>query len=90
MFVGILICIVCLCGLYRFANPRRFVFAGLLGLFFVHWTTNQAYSNHWGVERIDKSNSESIRQDSTQPRTTFFGVYTRSRSHMGGGLMGGK
>ena len=88
MFVGIMLCIACVCGVLRYASPRNFIFVGLTGLFLIYWTTTRAYSNHWGVEHIDNAAGESIRQDSTQPRTTFFGAYTRS--HMGGGLMGGK
>lgn len=90
MFIGLMLCIVCVCGFFRYSNPRYFLYVGLLGLFTVYWTTNKAYSDHWGVDDIDTSAGESIRQDSTQTRTTFFGAYTRSRSHMGGGLMGGK
>ena len=90
MFIGLMLCTLCICGFVRYFNPRGFLYIGLLGLFFTYWTTNKAYSNHWGVDDIDTSTGESIRQDSTQTRTTFFGAYTRSRSHMGGGLMGGK
>jgi hypothetical protein len=61
----------------------------MMALLLIHWLTNRAYAKHLGVDYVDNTPSESIRQDSTnQTRTTFFGAYTRS--HMGGGLMGGK
>ena len=88
MFVLIMLAILISSAVFRFMNPRLFLVFGLLGLFLIHWSTKRAYAANWGVEEIGSTSGESIRQDSTQTRTTFFGAYTRS--HMGGGLMGGK
>ena len=88
MFVLIMLVILISSAVFRFLNPRWFWVFGLMSLFLIHWTTTKAYAANWGVEKLSNASGESIRQDSTQARTTFFGAYTRS--HMGGGLMGGK
>ena len=88
MFIAIMLAILISSVIYRFVNPSKFWLVGTIALFLIYWTTITAYAGHWGVENIENASGESIRQDSTQTRTTFFGAYTRS--HMGGGLMGGK
>ena len=88
MFVFVMLAVLISSALIRLINPRWFWVFGLIGLFLIHWTTTKAYAANWGVETIGNTSGESIRQDSTQVRGTFFGAYTRS--HMGGGLMGGK
>ena len=88
MFVLMMLAILISSAVFRLLNPRLFWVFGLLALLLIHWTTTRAYAANWGVEKIGDTSGESIRQDSTQARTTFFGAYTRS--HMGGGLMGGK
>lgn len=88
MFFAIMLGILISSVIYRFVNPSKFWLVGTLALFLIYWTTISAYAGHWGVENIEDAAGESIRQDSTQSRTTFFGAYTRN--HMGGGLMGGK
>ena len=90
MFSVIMLAILISSVTYRFINPSKFWLVGTLALVLIYWTTIWAYAGKWGVENIENASGESIRQDSTQTRTrtTFFGAYTRS--HMGGGLMGGK
>ncbi len=88
MFVFVMLAVLISSALIRLINPRWFWVFGLIGLFLIHWTTTKAYAANWGAETIGDAAGETIRQDSTQARGTFFGVYTRS--HMGGGLMGGK
>lgn len=88
MFIAIMLAILVSSLIFRFINARWFWVFGVFALFLIHWTTTRAYASNWGVENIENGSGESIRQDSTQTRSTFFGAYTRS--HMGGGLMGGK
>ena len=42
-----------------------------------------------GVEEVEHEDGISLRQDSTNKRTGFF-VFYGTRSHMGGGIAGGK
>ena len=88
MFIAIMLAILVSSAIVRFVSPRWFWVFGLCALYLIHWSTTRAYASHWGVENIGNKTGESIRQDSTHSQRTFFGAYTRS--HMGGGLMGGK
>lgn len=88
MFVFTMLLILISSVVFRFVNAKWFWVFGVCALFLIHWTTTKAYAANWGVGKVENASGESIRQDSTQTRTTFFGAYTRS--HMGGGLMGGK
>jgi len=86
--------VLCLCAFMLFAVFVRFVLAryyfwfGACAFALIFWVSMRATTKYVGVERVG-TQTDSIRQDSTQTRTTFFGYYA-SRSHMGGGLMGGK
>ena len=88
MFVFTMLSILISSVVFRLVNARLFWVFGVFSLFLIHWTTTKAYAANWGVGKVESASGESIRQDSTQTRTTFFGAYTRS--HMGGGLVGGK
>jgi hypothetical protein len=86
--------VLCLCvfvllaAFVRFTLARYYFWFGALAFAFIFWMSMRATTRYLGVERV-ATQADSIRQDSTQTRTTFFGYYA-SRSHMGGGLMGGK
>ncbi len=88
VFVLVMLVVLATISLQRMRRPGQFWWMGLLGILFTAWFSFYATTNHWGVEEPMKQ-GESIRQDSTQRRTSYFGYYS-SRSHMGGGLMGGK
>ena len=88
MFVLMMLAILISSAVFRLLNPRWFWVFGLMSLSLIYWTTTEAYAANWGVEKMGNASGESCRQDSTQAQTTFFGAYTRS--HMSGGLMGGK
>lgn len=91
IFVLIMFAVLVSAFLQRFRRPRQFWWIGLLSIFFSAWLSFYASAHNWGVEKPMKQ-GESIRQDSTQStyrRGSYFGYYS-SRSHMGGGLMGGK
>ena len=57
----------------------------IVGCFFAMVATNA----NLGVEGFEHEEGMSLRQDSTTRRTGFF-VYYGSRSHRGGGILGGK
>ena len=86
--------VLCLCAFMlvalfvRFALARFYFWFGTFAFVLIFLLSMRATTQHLGVERVG-TQTDSIRQDSTQTRTTFFGYYA-SRGHMGGGLMGGK
>ena len=86
--------VLCLCIFVLFVTFARFMFAryyfwfGTFAFALICWSSMRATTQSFGVERVGIQ-TDSIRQDSAQTRTTFFG-YHASRSHIGGGLMGGK
>ena len=83
------LCVFILVAVYvRFAFPRYYFWFGAFAFALIFWLSMRATTRYMGVERVG-TETDSIRQDSTQTRSTFFGYYA-SRSHMGGGLMGGK
>jgi hypothetical protein len=86
--------VLCLCAymfvavFVRFSFARYYFWFAAFAFALLFWVSMRATTRYLGVERVE-TQTESIRQDSTQTRSTFFGYYA-SRSHMGGGLMGGK
>ena len=83
------LCVFMLVAVYvRLALARYYFWFGSFALALIFWLSMRATTQYLGVERVG-TETDSIRQDSTQTRSTFFG-YHASRSHMGGGLMGGK
>ena len=88
MFTGIAVCVL-FGGMLLFFTGRTRLFFCLFvllgGGIFAHLATSYSM----GAESFGKEEAMSLRQDSVGSRRGFF-VYVGGRSHMGGGLAGGK
>jgi hypothetical protein len=88
MFTLVAACFLIVGVVFMMSGMVRLIFclALLLGGSFVAVSATKA---NVGVEGFEHQEGISLRQDSTNRRTGFF-VYYGSRSHRGGGILGGK
>ena len=88
MFTGIAVCIL-LAGVMLFLSGRIRLFVCIFVLIGGGIFANLATKYSLGAESFGQEEAMSLRQDSVGSRRAFF-VYVGGRSHMGGGLAGGK